>query len=267
MRNLIKNVFRSFRTAKIALIALTFLIFVAVGSFVLLNNTVNNFNASFQHVTEQGQLSNAIINERYDFGKLEFQKTSNDATSSAQPSVSTRSTLTAQKANGANSSFTLTLTPDSRTSFINNALQLKPDVYNSLVTVTFSYGSESDQTKKTQIEEQSKLIAANNLSRALQTDKELLVTGQLEQLKATFRTYKAINITDQGVFKKLIASEPTDQVNRLVLFDGHQLARSRQVEFNELFSQFTQVQAKGKDQLSTTLKNGNYEQLLQAIAN
>lgn len=267
MRNLIKNVFRSFRTAKIALIALTFLIFVAVGSFVLLNNTVNNFNASFQHVTEQGQLSNAIINERYDFGKLEFQKTSNDATSSSQPSVSTRSTLTAQKANGANSSFTLTLTPDSRTSFINNALQLKPDVYNSLVTVTFSYGSESDQTKKTQIEEQSKLIAANNLSRALQTDKELLVTGQLEQLKATFRTYKAINITDQGVFKKLIASEPTDQVNRLVLFDGHQLARSRQVEFNELFSQFTQVQAKGKDQLSTTLKNGNYEQLLQAIAN
>ncbi|WP_462218223.1 ABC transporter permease [Mycoplasmoides genitalium] len=246
MLNLIKNVIRSLKSAKIALIALTFLIFVAVGGFVLLNNTVNNFNAAFNYVTHTGKLSNAIINERYDFGKLEFQEQTNNSQNSSD-------------------SFTLTLTNDSRTSFINNALRTNPSLYEGLVTQTFSYQNKTEMTEKTNIVNQSKIIAANNLNNALSKDKQLLVSGQLEKLNAVFREYKAINITDKSVFKKLIVSEPNDLVNSLVIFDGQNLSSSKQSDFNNFLNQFNEIKSKGKDNLSTTLKTGQYQAFLQTL--
>ncbi len=72
MWNLLKNVFRSLAKNKIAVIGLTFLIFLSVGMFTVLQSTTTNINNTYDKVSTQGNQHDFTISEKYDIGNIKF---------------------------------------------------------------------------------------------------------------------------------------------------------------------------------------------------
>mgnify|MGYP002470445045 CR=1 FL=1 len=72
MWNLLKNVFRSLAKNKIAIIGLTFLIFLSVGMFTVLQSTTTNINNTYDKVSTQGNQHDFTVSEKYDIGNIKF---------------------------------------------------------------------------------------------------------------------------------------------------------------------------------------------------
>jgi hypothetical protein len=66
--NLFKNSFRSLKRNKTAITGLTFLTFVSVGGFTVLNSTTNNITNEYNLIAKNGNLHDFTINEKYDIG-------------------------------------------------------------------------------------------------------------------------------------------------------------------------------------------------------
>ena len=73
MKNLFKNVVRSFSKNKISLLGLSFLVFFGVGSFCVLSNTTTNITNEYTSVASKGAMHDLIISELYNIGTPTFQ--------------------------------------------------------------------------------------------------------------------------------------------------------------------------------------------------
>lgn len=73
MKNLFKNVVRSFKNNKISLIGLSFLVFFGVGSFSVLSNTTTNITNEYTSVAAEGAIHDMTISELYDSGTATYE--------------------------------------------------------------------------------------------------------------------------------------------------------------------------------------------------
>ncbi|MCQ2956318.1 MAG: hypothetical protein MJ233_00095 [Mycoplasmoidaceae bacterium] len=72
MKNLIKNVVRSFTKNKISIIGLIFLLFFGLGVFCTMNNTTTNIRNEYTSLAQEGRLHDFTAAELYDVGTAEF---------------------------------------------------------------------------------------------------------------------------------------------------------------------------------------------------
>lgn len=72
MWNLIKNVFRSLAKSKIAIIGLTFLIFLSVGMFTVLQSTTTNIDTTYDKISSQGNQHDFTVSEKYNTGLFQY---------------------------------------------------------------------------------------------------------------------------------------------------------------------------------------------------
>ena len=68
MWNLIKNVFRSLRRNKASVVGLTFLVFLSIGIFTILNSVSSNIGNEYARITTSGNLHDFTISENYVIG-------------------------------------------------------------------------------------------------------------------------------------------------------------------------------------------------------
>jgi putative ABC transport system permease protein len=65
---LLKNVLKSFKKNKVSIIGLTFLVFLSMGMFTVLNSTTNNINSTYYTISQKGNLHDFNVNEYYNIG-------------------------------------------------------------------------------------------------------------------------------------------------------------------------------------------------------
>lgn len=73
MKNLYKNVIRSFSKNKISIIGLSFLVFFGVGSFCVLSNTTTNISTEYNSIATMGAMHDLTISELYNVGSPGYQ--------------------------------------------------------------------------------------------------------------------------------------------------------------------------------------------------
>ncbi|WP_052663567.1 ABC transporter permease [[Mycoplasma] testudinis] len=225
---------RSFSKTKVALVSLTFLIFLSIGIFSLLNNTTSNLKNSYDDLVLRGNLDDFVVNERYDFGPLRFQndKNVNESTPDDAPR---------------NQTYRISLTEDSRTALINFAAQENPQEYgfsntaNTLTNFTITQ-TDPNLTAKDFISQTSS-NARNALLTKLQSDPAVKVGSVLNKEQVSFRQFNAIDITDGNIQKKLVESNPNDTIDRMVLYQGIQLGQTAADQFFEFQNLYNQTKA------------------------
>lgn len=72
MKNLIKNVVRSFKRNKISIIGLVFLLFFGLGAFCIMSNTTHNIKSEYTSLAKQGKLHDFTAAELYDVGNASY---------------------------------------------------------------------------------------------------------------------------------------------------------------------------------------------------
>ncbi|MCQ3907395.1 MAG: hypothetical protein MJ219_01180 [Mycoplasmoidaceae bacterium] len=72
MKNLIKNVVRSFKRNKISIVGLIFLLFFGLGVFCVMSNTTNNITNEYTSLANQGRLHDFTAAELYEVGSASY---------------------------------------------------------------------------------------------------------------------------------------------------------------------------------------------------
>ncbi|XQP54917.1 MAG: FtsX-like permease family protein [Mycoplasmoidaceae bacterium] len=72
MKNLIKNVIRSFKNNKLSIIGLVLLLFFGLGVFCVMSNTTANITNEYTSLAKKGNLHDLTVSELYDVGKAEY---------------------------------------------------------------------------------------------------------------------------------------------------------------------------------------------------
>ncbi len=70
MWNLLKNTFRSLTKNKVSIIGLTFLIFLSVGMFTVLQSTSTNIDSTYEMISKQGNQHDFTVSEHYNTGNI-----------------------------------------------------------------------------------------------------------------------------------------------------------------------------------------------------
>ncbi|MCQ3915724.1 MAG: hypothetical protein MJ195_03245 [Mycoplasmoidaceae bacterium] len=73
MKNLIKNVVRSFKNNKLSIIGLVLLLFFGLGVFCVMSNTTSNIKNEYTSLAQRGNLHDFTVSELYDVGKAEYR--------------------------------------------------------------------------------------------------------------------------------------------------------------------------------------------------
>lgn len=208
MKNLLKNVLRSFLRTKIALISLTFLIFLSVGVFSLLNSTTSNLKNSYDNLVQKGNLDEFVVNEKYDYGLLQFERK-----------------------NGR-----IELTENSKGNpLVKQALEQNRSKYEKLTGFSHNLGRANNEETTTLLQK-----ARANLLEALENDPNIKVDKILKEQQVSFRKFQTIDITDGNIQKKVVQSNPEDQIDKLVLYQGQPLpAANSFLELQQLYSELT----------------------------
>lgn len=208
MKNLLKNVLRSFLRTKIALISLTFLIFLSVGVFSLLNSTTSNLKNSYDNLVQKGNLDEFVVNEKYDYGLLQFERK-----------------------NGR-----IELTENSKGNpLVKQALEQNRSKYEKLTGFSHNLGRANNEETTTLLQK-----ARANLLEALENDPNIKVDKILKEEQVSFRKFQTIDITDGNIQKKVVQSNPEDQIDKLVLYQGQLLpAANSFLELQQLYSELT----------------------------
>lgn len=208
MKNLLKNVLRSFLRTKIALISLTFLIFLSAGVFSLLNSTTSNLKNSYDNLVQKGNLDEFVVNEKYDYGLLQFERK-----------------------NGR-----IELTENSKGNpLVKQALEQNRSKYEKLTGFSHNLGRANNEETTTLLQK-----ARANLLEALENDPNIKVDKILKEQQVSFRKFQTIDITDGNIQKKVVQSNPEDQIDKLVLYQGQPLpAANSFLELQQLYSELT----------------------------
>lgn len=239
MKNLFKNVFRSFSKTKTALVSLFFLMFFSLGVFAILDTTANNLQASYNSLVKKGNLNDLIVNEKYDYGPLTFKpyddsgrEITNETTPFPKP----------------NDKVWIKLTEESKNvSIIQVAFEKDPNRYKGYKDkegILMSWTgyipntptpdepipgeptpSEPDDSALDWIANQVKLIR-NNFIDLLENDPNLSVKNELIKLGVSYRDYQSLEFSDGVNLTKIVDSNPEDQINKLVIYQGNPLTRS-----------------------------------------
>ncbi|MCQ3914261.1 MAG: hypothetical protein MJ201_00215 [Mycoplasmoidaceae bacterium] len=72
MKNLIKNVVRSFKNNKISIIGLIFLLFFGLGVFCVMSNTTTNIKNEYTSLANKGKLHDFTASELYEIGSASY---------------------------------------------------------------------------------------------------------------------------------------------------------------------------------------------------
>lgn len=72
MKNLIKNVFRSFKHNKISIIGLVFLLFFGLSVFCVMSNTTTNIQNEYTSLAKKGKLHDFTASELYEIGSANY---------------------------------------------------------------------------------------------------------------------------------------------------------------------------------------------------
>lgn len=72
MFNLFKNVIRSLKKNKFAIIGLTFLVFLSSAIFTTLNSTTTSINKEYERISKEGNLHNFTTSELYNVGSIKY---------------------------------------------------------------------------------------------------------------------------------------------------------------------------------------------------
>lgn len=253
MKNLFKSVLRSFSKTKISLISLTFLIFVSVGVFSLLNNTSYNFKNSYETLVQKGNLNQFVVNEKYDYGNYQFE------IASSSPDASDPSQET----------YNIELNPDSLNNFVRYIVGPSGDKYVKDAS-TFQVTASSGLTINDLSSNPDYQDNVNKFSESLHNSPK--VKSILNQDKTNYRNYLALDVTDGSIQKKLVQSDPTDQINKLVLYQGNGLENSYSSEFSNFYNLYYEA----KNELKTNtdpvsqkvyLTQDKFNPLYQALYN
>lgn len=225
MNNLIKNVIRSFAKTKTAIVCLVVLVFLSIGIFSLLNNTTKNFDNSYVSLVKKGNLNDFVVNEKYDYGSMKFDiyyktKSDNDYTKLEKieniPQIPPK-----------NISIKIKLNDESKNNIVLLAYEKNETKYND-----FFNGVEyldGEWSKNGDIEEDLSILISNSkisFRNTLSNDPNIRITSFLEEKKLEYKNYSAINITDEKFQKKIITSNPKDEINKLVIYEGENLFES-----------------------------------------
>lgn len=73
MKNLIRNAIRSFKSNKISLIGLIFLLFFGLGAFVTMSNTTANIKNEYTSISSEGKLHDFTASELYEVGSAGYK--------------------------------------------------------------------------------------------------------------------------------------------------------------------------------------------------
>lgn len=236
-----------------ALICLTFLVFLSIGIFSLLNSTSRNLNDSYDSLVQTGQLNDFVVNEKYDYGKMEF---SGYVKNKQDPSKEDE--LEFDSANG-----TTVITPSvSRGDEV--IIKLDLDSYNSITSLV---QQDSDYQKYfdgilldwTNFNPSTDKVADyiyatlqnmhNEFFNSVSSNPNFKVTGLLDKLDTTYRNYQAINITDGNIKKKVVDSNHDDAINKLVVYSGTNLSQNNTALFNEFATIHSAIATIGKPAL------------------
>lgn len=221
MKNLLKNVLRSFGKTKLALVCLTFLTFLAVGIFSLLNNVTANLNNSYTSLRDQGQLAQIVVSEKYDYGPMQFEAQTANGTTVVINETGNDTTPSVSQ----NESLTIKLAPNSYNALVrlaetNSALDYTPYFTGQPVDWTGYDAAQGD----TVVGWLSAAIARASAAfyAQLQSDPAIQVASQLQYLGLHYRREQALTVADGNQSKKVVQADQTDQINKLVMYSGRQ---------------------------------------------
>lgn len=232
MKNLFKSVLRSFTKTKISLISLTFLIFVSVGVFSLLNNTSYNFKSSYETLVQKGNLNQFVVNEKYDYGNYQF-KLASPPTLNSSSDVNKTYTYNIELDPNSLNSFVSYIVNSSNDKDVKDASTFQVIADNPDLTIN-DLSSYPDYQKK-----------VNKFSEALHNNPK--VKSVLSIDKTNYRNYLALDVTDGAIQKKLVDSNPTDQINKLVLYQGNGLENSYSTDFSNFYNLYYETKNSLKD--------------------
>lgn len=234
MKNLFKSVLRSFSKTKIALISLTFLIFISVGVFSLLNNTSYNFKNSYETLVQKGNLNQFVVNEKYDYGNYQFQIASSEA-DSPKPGEET---------------YNIELDPASLNSLLKNIISSGDKQVNEFSS--FKIVDKPGLTITALAANADYQNNVNKFAQALQDNQSGKVQGVLNENKTEYRNYLALDVTDGAIQKKIVDSNPNDEINKLVLYNGSGLEKSYSSDFSNFYNLYYETKNALKDKTDIT---------------
>ncbi|WP_027123724.1 ABC transporter permease [Mycoplasmoides pirum] len=213
--------------------------FFSLGVFAILDTTANNLQASYNSLVKKGNLNDLIVNEKYDYGPLTFKpyddsgrEITNETTPFPKP----------------NDKVWIKLTEESKNvSIIQVAFEKDPNRYKGYKDkegILMSWTgyipntptpdepipgeptpSEPDDSALDWIANQVKLIR-NNFIDLLENDPNLSVKNELIKLGVSYRDYQSLEFSDGVNLTKIVDSNPEDQINKLVIYQGNPLTRS-----------------------------------------
>ncbi|WP_033159949.1 ABC transporter permease [Mycoplasmoides alvi] len=232
MKNLFKNVFRSFSKTKTAIVALFFLMFLSLGVFAVLDNTSHNLNNSYVSLVKKGNLNDFVVNEKYDYGPMQFDALDN---STGQPVTETITVGTP---------ITIKLSDDSKNYLVQNAYNQNKAKYEKyyvgfIMPWPTNIGALTPYEYVISQLNDTSLIFGN----LLKNDYNINVRSELDSLGLTYRNYESLEITDGNKLKKIVNSNPQDKINKLVIYEGDQLSQS----MNDLFLVYQNIYQKIHD--------------------
>jgi putative ABC transport system permease protein len=72
MKNLFKNTFRNLKNSKVTMVALSFLVFLAIGIFTLLSSTTKNITNTYDDISQKGNMHDFTVSEQYSLGNTDY---------------------------------------------------------------------------------------------------------------------------------------------------------------------------------------------------
>lgn len=229
MFNLIKSVIRSFKKAKVALISLTFLIFLSSLTYSLLDNTNKNLESSYAYVNQKGNAADLVINEKYDFGTLQFDSDP----SIVNPNVDLTNTNKVH----------IFLTAESITPYLNTIISNdSANIYTNLISYEINLNSNLSNQQRISLVQNEIITASNRLRNQLQSDPNAKIDKILNDKNIEFERYESLDVSEGDLQKKIVRTNSNYQVDKLVLYDGQMIGNSGH-NYQQILDQFMKLKA------------------------
>lgn len=277
MLTILKAVLRFIKFSKLSFIGLFFLVFFSSLTFNTLNNLTLNLSNSLKNISNEGNLHDFVINENYKKSNVVFSLkkiiylnnenfiqengninakivyNNNFKTNEILFELDKTTIKNGELAWDEASFFVYDLfeknklSKDDHEKFL-NFLKFK---LNLTTTDQINFKADSDFLKKIK----SLLTTqSNNLNKFINEIYQKNYLKILKENNLKVRKFNSINInnTNQNVFFKLVESNPSYEINKLVIFDGHNLTKSRK-KFFENFNSFNKEDFINNKSLSRNL--------------
>lgn len=220
MWTLFKSVMMFFKKGKILLFGLIILIFSSSLVFTSLNGVSSNLQESYNVLSQNGNLNDFVINEKYTLGIVEYSYTLDTTknTATIEPTIDS----TTKKI----------VWTDSYLNFYN---QYKSDKSYEKYLVRYVYNYSGTVSQPTITDEMATFEIEKLKSELLPIVTSFVensLLNELNKLPISYRSYKAIDINNnqQNVFYKVVESLPDYSINKLVIYDGNNLTPEQNLD-------------------------------------